>query len=73
MEFLGELEQRHEAIKLLEENIGSTLFDISLSNIFWTCLLKQGKQRQNKAMVLHPTENFFNGKGNHPQNKKAAY
>ena len=35
-----------QTIKLLEENIGSILFAISLSNIFWTCLIRQGQQKQ---------------------------
>ena len=37
---------RPETIKLLEENIGSTLFNIGLSNFFWICLLRQGKQAE---------------------------
>ena len=37
---------RPETIKLLEENIGSMLFDISLRNIFWIYRLRQGKQKQ---------------------------
>ena len=38
-----------ETIKLLEENTGSVLFGIDLSNIFffyWIYLLRQGKQKQ---------------------------
>ena len=38
---------RPETIKLLEENIGSSLFHIGLSNSFWIFLLRQGKQKQN--------------------------
>ena len=34
---------RPEAIKILEENIGSQLFDIGLHNIVWICLLRQGQ------------------------------
>ena len=64
---------RTDIIKLLEENIGSTPFSISLSNIFWICTPKQGEQKQNKPMGLHPTEKLFNGKGNHSQNENAAY
>ena len=39
------LEVRHETIKLLEENIGSTLFDMVLAASFQVpCLLRHGKQ-----------------------------
>ena len=31
----------------MEENTGSMLFDVSLSNSFWICLLRQGQQKQN--------------------------
>ena len=43
---IKDLEERPETIKLLEENTGSTLFDIGLSNILKICLLRQGKQKQ---------------------------
>ena len=32
-----------ETIKLLEQNMGGTLFDINCNNIFWLYLLKQRK------------------------------
>lgn len=48
-----------EAIKLVEENIGIMLSDISLSNMFHLYPLKQGKQNQNKPMRLHLTKNFL--------------
>jgi len=56
---------RPETIKLLEENIGSTFFNIGLSNIFIDCFLGQGKQKQNKQMRLHQTKKFLHSKGNH--------
>ena len=35
-----------ETIKILEENRGNMLFGIGQNNIFWICMLRQGKQKQ---------------------------
>ena len=43
---MKDLNVRPKSIKLLEENIGSTLFDISLSHIFWNLFLWEGEQNQ---------------------------
>ena len=43
---IKDLNVRPKTIRLLEENISSMLFDISLSNIFWVCFQRQGKQKQ---------------------------
>ena len=50
-----DLNIRPETIKLLDENIGRTLFDISHSNIFWLYLLGQRKQvKINKWDLIKP-------------------
>ena len=58
-----DLKVRPEAIKLLEENIGSMLLDISLSNIFpdMFSLGKENKSK-NKQMGLDQATNFCAGK-----------
>jgi len=59
-----------ETIKLLEENIGSTLIDTGLSNNFESFSSDKGKKCKNKQMGLHQTKKLLHSKGNHHQNKK---
>ena len=44
--WIKDLTVQPQTIKLLEESIDSTLFNIDLSNIFWRCLLRKGEQNQ---------------------------
>ena len=43
--WIKDLEVRSETIKLLEENIGSMLFDIGLSNIFLNMFSQAGETK----------------------------
>ena len=47
------LSVRPETIKLLEENIDSKVFDMSLHNIFLDMSSHAEKQSKNKQMGLH--------------------
>lgn len=44
--WIKDLKIRPATIKLLKENIGSSLFDIDFSNILKVCLLRQEKQEK---------------------------
>ena len=60
-------------MKLLEENIGSMLLDISLSHIF---LDTPPQARERKAKINkwnYLKRKLLQSKGNYQQNKKATY
>ena len=63
-----------ETIKYLEENIGSTLSDISLSNTF---LDLSPQERETKAKINKQyyitLKKLLHSKGKYQQNEKAAY
>uniref|UniRef100_A0A9L0QZY2 Uncharacterized protein n=1 Tax=Equus caballus TaxID=9796 RepID=A0A9L0QZY2_HORSE len=46
--WITDLNVRYGTIKLLEENIGSTLFDICLSSIFLNTMSTQGRETEGK-------------------------
>ena len=48
--WIHDLDRRPDTIKLLEENIGQTLFDINDDNIFSGPLLRAMTVKQNKQM-----------------------
>ena len=47
---------RPEAIKFIDENIGSKLLDIGLSNIFWSVSTGKDNKSKNKLIWLHQTK-----------------
>ena len=72
--WIKDLNVRYETIKFLRENIGSKLFNITLSNIFLMCLLWQKKQKMKlnnwdciKLKMLCTVKNTINT----PSNLKA--
>ena len=70
--WIKDLTVRPETIKLLEENFGSMLFDIGLSNIF---LNKFHQARETKIKIkkgLHQTQKLLHSKGSHPQNERPS-
>ena len=82
--WIKDLNVKPETIKLLEENIGSTPYDMSLSNIFLyrniflskiflTPLYRQEKPKKNKQIGLHQTKKLLHSKGSHQQNEKTTY
>ena len=67
-----DLNVKPETIKLLEENIGRTLFDINHSNIFLdqSPKAKEIKAKINKRDLI---KELLHSKGNHQQKKKTTY
>ena len=69
---MKDLNVRLEAIKILEENIGSKILDISHSNIF-SHLSPHPRETKNKLMGLPQTKKVLHSKGNNQQHKKKTH
>ena len=63
---------RPETIKLLEENIGSMLFDIGLSNIFCNMSLQAKVTKTKISRWNYIKLKLLHSKGNHQQNEKTT-
>ncbi|KJD25179.1 hypothetical protein TM43_08620, partial [Campylobacter jejuni subsp. jejuni] len=64
-----------ETMKLLEENIGSMLFDIGLSSIFSSTMsdwARETKEKMNKWDYIKLKKKLLHSKGNHQQNEKTT-
>ena len=70
---IKDLNVRPDTIKLLEENIGRTLYDINYSNIFFdpSPRIMEIKTNINKRDLLN-LKSFCTAKGNDKQNEKAT-
>ena len=72
--WIKDLNVRLGTIKILEENIGTKILDISCSNIFYgiSPRARKTKGKKNKQMRPNQTKKFLHSKGNHQQNEKTA-
>ena len=59
--WIKDLNVGFETIKILEENIGSKILDISHSNIF-SDISPQARKTKNKQMGLHQIKKFLHSK-----------
>ena len=72
--WIKDLNIRREAMKILEENIGSKILNIAHSNILLDISPQARKVKEkNKQMGLHQTKKCLHSKGNHQQNKKTTH
>ena len=66
--WMKDLNVRQESIKSLEENIGSSLFDISHSNFFQDTSPKARKIKAKMNLGPHQDKELLHSKGNSQQN-----
>ena len=66
--WLKDLIVRQDTIKLLEENIGKTFYDINHANVFSVSQSNRNKSK-NKPMIPHHTDKLLHKKHRNPTYK----
>ena len=67
IKWLKDLNIRHDPIKLLEENIGKTFFNINCTNVFF------GQSPKNKQTGSNQTYKILHSKRKYKQKEKITY
>ena len=68
--WIKNLNVRLETIKILEENIGSKIWEIACSNISSDVSPQERETKQKKINKWDYNKKFLHSKGNHLQNEK---
>ena len=72
--WMKDLDVRQESIKILEENIGSNLFDIGHSNFFHDTSPKARETKEKNELVgLHQDQKLLHKEGNSQKNEVASH
>jgi len=69
---MKDLNVRQESIKILEENTGSNLFDLSCSNFLLNIFKGKGNKGKNELLGLYQDKKLLHSKGNSEQNQKTT-
>ena len=66
--WIKDLNVRQQSVRILEENIGSNLFDMAHSNFFQDVSKGKGYKSENELVGLHQNQKLLHSKGNSQQN-----